>query len=274
MSRLSGRVVAITGASAGIGRATADRCAAEGAAVVLSARRGDRLTAIAQAIEARGGRALAVAGDVTRPDDMAALVRQTLDAFGRLDVMVCNAGIGYHGAFAETTSEAMRRLIDVNLMGTFHAAQAALAAMRPQGHGHLIVTSSIVGRRGIAGSSAYSATKMAQVGFVESLRAEFAGTAFHASVVYPVSTRTEFHDAIHRDFGHAVSGRGPSQSADHVARAIADCIVRPRAEVYPYPRAWWLAVLSVVAPAQADRVVQRFGRRRTPHVPADGRARS
>ena len=264
----------ITGASAGIGRATAQQCASQGASVVLSARRADRLDELARAIEAQGGRALGVAADVTQSDAMTALVQRAVDAFGHLDVMVCNAGIGYHGTFDETTTTAMRRLVDVNLMGTFYAAQAALPVMRRQGTGHIIATSSIVGRRGIAGSSVYSATKMAQVGFIESLRAEFAGTGLRASVVYPVSTETEFHDAIHRDFGHAVAGKGPRQSADHVARAIVDCIVRPRAEVYPYPRAWWLAVLSVVAPAQADRLVRRFGRRRTPHVPADGRAHS
>jgi short-subunit dehydrogenase len=270
MARLRDRVVVITGASAGIGRACAEQCAHEGATVVLSARRAERLDEAVSTIRARGRHALAVVGDVTRPDDMTRLVAQTVETFGRLDVMLCNAGIGYHGAFEETTVEAMRRLVEVNLMGTFYAAQAALVAMRRQGHGHLIATSSIVGRRGIAGSSVYSATKAAQIGFIESLRAEFAGSRFHASVVYPVSTATEFHDAIHRDFGHAVSGKGPRQSSARVAAKIVDCIVRPRAEVYPYPRAWWLAVLSVLAPAQADRVVQRFGRHRTPYVPGDG----
>jgi short-subunit dehydrogenase len=271
MARLSDRVVTITGASAGIGRACAEQCAREGAAVVLSARRADRLAEVVSAIRMAGGHALAVAGDVTRPEDMERLVAQTTETFGRIDVMVCNAGIGYHGSFEETTVEAMRRLVDVNLMGTLYAAQAALIAMRRQGRGHIIATSSIVGRRGIAGSSVYSATKAAQLGFIESLRAEFVGSQFHASVVYPVSTATEFHDAIHRDFGHAVAGRGPRQSAEQVAASIVDCIIHPRAEVYPFPKAWWLAVLSVIAPAQADRVVHRFGRRRMPHVPADER---
>ncbi len=160
---------------------------------------------------------------------MQALVERAIAAFGRIDVMVCNAGIGYHGPFEATPAPVMRRLVDVNLLGTLYAAQAALVAMRRQGHGHIIAISSIVGRRGIGGSAAYSATKAAQVGLIEGLRAECHGTAIHASVVLPVSTMTEFHAAMARTFGHAGTGRGPQQSADQVARAIVRCIVSPRA---------------------------------------------
>ena len=267
MGRLSSKVVAITGASAGIGHAAARRLAAEGAAVVLSARRTDRLAGLVADIERAGGRALAVPGDVTSVDDMDALVARAVDAFGRLDVMICNAGIGYHGSLDDTPTEAMRKLVDVNILGTFYAGRAALVAMRKQGHGHIIAISSIAGRRGVGGSSVYSATKAAQIGFIEALRAEFMGTNLHASLVYPVRTTTEFHDAIERDFGRRVSGKGPIQTADHVARTIADLIASPRPEVYPYPLSRLLGVLSVLAPRQADRVIKRFGRRGTP-VPA------
>ncbi len=191
---MHGRVVAITGASAGIGRATAEHCAAEGAAVVLSARRADRLEEIVRAIASRGGRALAVPGDVTREDDMDALVARAVEAFGAIDVMVCNAGIGYHGPLDETPPAAMRRIVDVNLMGTLYAAASAMRAFRRQGRGHIIAVSSIVGRRGVGGSGIYAATKAAQLAFIESLRAEFVGTPFRASVIFPVVTDTEFHD--------------------------------------------------------------------------------
>jgi short-subunit dehydrogenase len=271
MARLSGKAVAITGASAGIGAAVARRVAAEGAAVALSARRGDRLTELADGIRGAGGRALAIAGDVTSEADMAALVAETVAAFGRIDVMVCNAGIGFHGPLDDTPGDAMRRLVEVNVLGTFYAARAALAAMRPQGRGHIIAVSSIAGRRGVGGSSVYSATKAAQIGFIEALRAEFVGTDFHASIVYPVRTATEFHEAIARDFGQHVTGRGPEQTADHVAATIADAIASPRAEVYPYPMSRWLSVLSVIAPARADRVIKRFARRASPKTSgADG----
>ncbi len=261
MSRLNGRVVAVTGASAGIGRATAEQLAAEGAAVVLCARRAERLDEIAAAVVRRGGRALAVPGDVAAVADMRALVARAVETFGRLDVMICNAGIGFHDAFEKTPPDVMRRVVDVNLMGTFYAAQAALDVFLPQNAGHVIAVSSIVGRRGMGGSAVYAATKAAQIAFIEALRAEFVGTNLHASVVYPVGTETEFHDALRRDFGRTVQPRGPRQSAGQVARAIVDCVVSPRVEVYPFPKAKWLSVLSVVAPGRADRLVQRWGRR-------------
>jgi short-subunit dehydrogenase len=261
LPRLSGKVVAITGASAGIGYATALLAAAEGARVALSARRADKLEALAQAIRARGAEALAIPSDVSEAADMESFVARTVGAFSRIDVMVCNAGIGYHGPLDETPIDVMRRLVGVNLMGTLFAAHAALTAMRRQGSGHIIAVSSIAGRRGIGGSSVYSATKAAQIGLIEGLRAEFGGTNLRASVIYPVSTTTEFHAAIARDFGHVVKGKGPKQSAERVAHAIVECIVNPRSEVYPFGSAKWLAVLSVIAPTHADRLVRRFGRR-------------
>jgi NADP-dependent 3-hydroxy acid dehydrogenase YdfG len=260
-SRLADRVIAITGASAGIGLAASEQLAREGAAVVLCARRADRIAALAEGIVASGGRALAVTADVTVRADMQRLVARAIDAYGHLDVMICNAGIGFHDAFERTPEPVMRRLVDVNLMGTFYAAHAALGHFLERNSGHIIAVSSIVGRRGMAGSAVYSATKAAQIGFIEALRAEFAGTRLRASVVYPISTRTEFHDAIHRDFGHRVHGLGPQQSADEVASAIVECVVSPAAEVYPFAKAWWLAVLSVIAPAKTDRIVQKWGRR-------------
>ena len=108
----------------------------------------------------------------------------------------------------------------------------------------------------------YSATKAAQAGLAESLRSEFAGTAIHVSSVYPISTRTEFHDAMRRDYGHTVAGLGPKQSVDQVAEAVAGCIRHPRAEVYPHAKSRALAVLNIVAPAFTDRMVRKYGRRR------------
>ena len=194
-----------------------------------------------------------------------ALVARAVEAFGRLDVMVCNAGIGYHGPLDETPPAAMRRIVDVNLMGTLYAAHAAMRACsggRAGPHHRGVVDRRPARRRR-----------------VERLR----GDQGRADRVHRVAARrvrrhalprvgglsrrsrsTEFHDAIARDFGYAVSGTGPRQTAEHVAAAIVECIVSPRAEVYPLRKAWWLAVLSVIAPAQADKVVQKFARRRKP----------
>jgi short-subunit dehydrogenase len=177
--------------------------------------------------------------------------------------MICNAGIGYHGRLDETPPDVMRRLVDVKLLGPLYAARAALTAFRAQNSGHLIAISSIVGRRGVGGSSVYAATKAAQVGFIESLRAEFGGTPLRASLVLPVSTLTEFHDTMARDYGIEVTRVGPRQPAARVADAVARCVASPRPEVYPHRLSRGLAVLNVLAPSLADRFVRRFTRRRT-----------
>ncbi len=259
---LCGRVAAITGASSGIGLACATHLAREGVAVVLAARRTALLEDTASQIAAAGGRAVVVPTDVVREADVDALVARATEEFGRLDIMICNAGFGYYGTLEETPPEIMERMMAVNYMGTFHGARASLPVFRAQNSGHLIFVSSIVGRRGIAFMGGYTATKAAQAGLAESLRTEFAGTPIHVSCVYPISTRTEFHDAMTRDYGQTVSGLGPRQSVEDVARAIVKCIRRPRPEVYPHRASRLLAVLNLVAPAFTDRFVRRFGRRR------------
>ncbi len=259
---LKGRVAAITGASSGIGLACARQLAREGAAVVAGARRADRLDAAVREIRGAGGRAEAVVMDVTIEADSARLVSTAVETFGRIDVMVCNAGFGYYGTVEETPPDIMQRMMEVNFTGTYFGARAALPHFRRQGHGHLVIVSSIVGQRGIPRMSGYSATKAAQVAFAEALRGEFAGTGIHVSVVYPVSTETEFKSAMQRDFGHSVSGLGPKQTADDVARAIVACVRRPRAEVYPYALSRGLTILNAVAPGFTDKMVRKYGRRR------------
>jgi short-subunit dehydrogenase len=110
--------------------------------------------------------------------------------------------------------------------------------------------------------SGYTATKAAQVGFAESLRTEFSGTAIAVSVVLPVSTETEFRSAMTRDYGHSVAGLGPKQSVDDVARSIVACVRKPRAEVYPHAKSRALTVVNAVAPGLTDKVVRKYGRRR------------
>jgi short-subunit dehydrogenase len=256
----SNRVVAITGASAGIGRVTALRLARDGWALAVNARRGDRLEQLAVEIVAAGGQALPVVGDVTKESDMQMLVERAIARFGHLDVMLCNAGFGMSGTVDTIAADAMRRLIDVNYLGTYYAARAAMPSFRRQGRGHLIIVSSIVGKRGVPFMGPYAATKFAQVGLAECLRSEFAGSDIHVSVVFPISTATDFHQTMARESGSDARTFGPRQSAAQVADAIARAIARPVPEVYPYWPSRGLVWLNAVAPGFTDRVVKRFGR--------------
>ena len=255
------RVTAITGASAGIGRATALRLARDGGAVLLSARRQDRLDEVAAEVRQAGGAAVVVPSDVTSEADMERLVASAVERFGRLDAVMCNAGFGIYGRLDDITAAQMRSLIEVNYLGTYNAARAALPLFRRQASGHIIVVSSIVGQRGVPFMGAYAATKFAQVGLAESLRAELVGTNIHVSVVFPISTETEFFQVMTRESGHATRAAGPSQTAAEVADAIAAAIARPVAEVYPYRLARGLTLLNAIAPGLTDRIVRRWGRK-------------
>jgi NAD(P)-dependent dehydrogenase (short-subunit alcohol dehydrogenase family) len=199
---------------------------------------------------------------VTRADAMQMLVDQAVERFGRLDVMICNAGFGIAGAIDDITPDQMQKLWDVNYMGTYHATRAALPVFRRQKAGHVVIVSSIVGKRGVPYMGAYAATKFAQVGLAECLRAEVAGSGIHVTAVYPVSTETEFFDVMSRETGTKVTRAfGPRQSVDAVADAIARAIERPVPELYPYRRARALVWLNAAAPGICDRVVKRFGRK-------------
>jgi len=217
---------------------------------------------VATEIVAAGGQALPMAADVTRAGDMDAFVARTLERFGRLDVMMCNAGFGIAGAIDEIGPEQMQKLMDINYTGTYHATRAALPVFRRQGSGHIIIVSSIVGKRGVPYMGAYSATKFAQVGLAECLRSELLDTGIHVSVVYPVSTETEFFDVMSRETGTTVTrAYGPRQSVDVVADAIARAIRRPIPEIYPHAKSRALVVLNALAPGVTDRIVKRFGRK-------------
>jgi NADP-dependent 3-hydroxy acid dehydrogenase YdfG len=256
------RVIAITGGSAGIGRATAIRLARDGAAIVICARRADRLDAVAAEIIAAGGQALAIVADVTREDEMHTLVARAVERFGHLDVMLCNAGYGLAGAIDDISPEQMHRLMDVNYTGTYLATRAALPLFRRQGYGHIIIVSSIVGKRGVPYMGAYAATKFAQAGLAECLRSEVAGSRIRVTVVYPVSTDTEFFDVMTRETGRAVTrASGPRQHVDRVADAIARAIDRPVAEVFPHRSSRALVWVNAFAPAFTDRLMNRFGRK-------------
>jgi NADP-dependent 3-hydroxy acid dehydrogenase YdfG len=195
MSAAASKVVAITGASAGIGAATALLLAERGARVVLGARSADRLAALAARIAAAGGQAAWRSADVTRREDLEALVALARDRFGRLDVLVANAGIGPISPLDDLRVAEWDAMIDVNLRGVLYAIAAALPVSRAQGAGHFVTVASTAGHRTVAGQAVYSGTKFAVRAICEGLRQE-AGERLRVTIVSPGFVRTDFVAAV------------------------------------------------------------------------------
>ena len=230
MTGISGKVVAITGASSGIGEATARLLAERGAAVVLGARRADRLDKLAEQIRDSGGRAVAVATDVTRPEDLRRLVDRAVTQFGRLDVLVSNAGISKIGPVADLDVSGWSAMIDVNLRGVLHGIAAALPVFRRQGHGHLVTTVSTAGLKIVPTMAVYAATKNAVRTLLEGLRQESTDGVLRTTAVSPGYIRTELADSIDNAEVREQIRRNSDAfaiSPDAVARAIAFAIEQP-----------------------------------------------
>ncbi|MFL5779575.1 MAG: SDR family oxidoreductase [Chloroflexota bacterium] len=189
MESLQDRVVVITGASAGIGRATAKELLAAGARVVLGARRRERL----EAIEAEHpGRAVSVAMDVRKPEDARRLVATAIERFGRVDALVANAGIGMYGGILDHSDEALETMLDTNVAGTVWPIRAALPAMVEAGAGDIVIVASVAGFRGGADEAVYAATKFAQVGLAGALDRELREKGIRVTTIGPAGTSTEF----------------------------------------------------------------------------------
>src|SRR5882724_1844262 len=195
MSELKGKVVAITGASSGIGEATARHLAAQGAKVVLGARRDDRLKALATELEKAGGEAEPLRLDVTRRDDVAAFVKRAQDRFGRLDVLVSNAGLMPLSLLDELKVDEWDRMIDVNIRGVLHGIAAALPVFREAGSGHFVNVSSISGLNVAPTTAVYSGTKFAVRAISEGLRQE-AGNSIRVTIISPGAVQTELAETI------------------------------------------------------------------------------
>ncbi len=227
---LDDQVVAITGASSGIGAATARRLAAAGAAVVVGARRGDRLDALVDELRATGGRAEAVVMDVTRAEDLQRLVGTAVDTFGRLDVLVASAGIGPISRMAARRTSDWEAMIDVNLRGVLHGIDAALPVFEEQGRGHLVTIVSTAGLKIVPTMAVYAATKNAVRTVLEGLRQESTDGVLKTTAISPGYVRTEFGDSITDPTVRAEVSRGMEAFAldpDAVARAVEFCVDQP-----------------------------------------------
>ncbi|MFF0345691.1 SDR family oxidoreductase [Kribbella sp. NPDC004875] len=227
---MSGKVVAITGASSGIGAATARELAQRGAAVVLGARRTDRLEAIVDQVRADGGRAELLEVDVTRRADLEQLVELAVDRFGRLDVLVSNAGVARIAPVADLDVDDWDAMIDVNLRGVLHGIAAALPVFRRQGRGHLVTTVSTSGLKIVPTQAVYAGTKNAVRTLLEALRQESTDGVLRTTSISPGYVRTELVDYVEDPVQRAQAQEAMAAlgiSPDAVARAIAFAIEQP-----------------------------------------------
>ena len=197
MAKLEGKVAVVTGASSGIGEATAEALAAEGASVVVAARREDRLAELAERIRGEGGRVLAAVCDVTDEGQAHGLIRKAVQEFGRVDILVNNAGVMLLSGVGKGLSDEWRRMFDVNVLGLLYTTDAAIEAMKDQGGGHLVNISSLAGRKVTRDSSGvYAGSKHAVGAISEGLRQELLQDNIRVTVIEPGAVETELPDHI------------------------------------------------------------------------------
>jgi short-subunit dehydrogenase len=258
---LAGKPIAITGASSGIGRATAIACARAGMPVVVAARRLDRLESVVQEIRAAGGRAEAIAADVSREADCRAVVDRTVDAFGSIYAVFANAGYGLEKPVLECSEAELRAIFESNFWGTLHTVRPALERMLPAKSGHVLICSSCLSKIGMPFHAAYTATKAAQDHFARALRLELRATGVHVSSVHPIGTRTEFFDQSEERSGGRRAPRPPSffmQPPERVANAVVRCLRRPKGEVWTSLPSRLAFAAGVAFPRLTDALLSRM----------------
>jgi clavulanate-9-aldehyde reducatase len=227
---LSGQVVAITGASSGIGEATALACARAGAAVSLAARRTERIEALARRIQGEGGRALAIPADVSEEAQAGGFVTRTRTELERLDVLVNNAGMMLLGPVEGAPTEEWRQMIAVNVFGVLYCTHAALPIMREQESGHILTVSSVAGRVARAGSAVYNLTKWGVGAFSEGLRQELAPHGIRVTLIEPGAVATELASHNRAEIQERITRRFEGitlLSAEDIADAILYAVSRP-----------------------------------------------
>ncbi len=223
MRDLSGTFVAITGASSGIGAATARALGAEGASVALGARRKDRLTELADEL---GSQVAVVEMDVRTSEDSQRLVDQAVESFGHLDAIVVNAGVGMYGGIMDQTDDEIRAMIDTNVAGTIWPIRAAVPRLLENGGGDIVIVASVAGLRGAGDEAVYAATKHAQVGLAGGLDRELREKNIRVSTIAPGGTATEFAMGTGRT--PDMPGLADMLDAEDMAAAVVTVLQQPR----------------------------------------------
>ena len=246
------QVAIVTGASSGIGRATALALAGEGACVVLAARNATALQEVAQSIRALGRGALVVPTDVTHQDQVERLAAETLTRWGRVDILVANAGAYVRCPIADLTVAEVERSMAVNFYGALYAVLAVLPHMLNRGSGHLVLVSSVDGRKGLPPDAPYVAAKFALSGFGDVLRQELYGTGVHTTIVFPGRVDTPMIATLRVPW---MSAKVPPEA---VARVIVRAIRRRQAEMIIPFQARALVYLNTLSPRLGDWIVRLF----------------
>ncbi|GER88218.1 oxidoreductase [Dictyobacter vulcani] len=228
---LQGKVALITGASSGIGEASALSLAAEGAHVVVVARRGERLQELVRKIQQNGGQAVPIVADVADEQQVAEMVKHVKNTLGRIDILVNNAGVMLLGQIDGANTEDWRRMVAINVMGLMYTTHAVLPLMKEQNRGHIINISSVAGRVARAGSGVYNVTKWGVVAFSEALRQESYKNNIRVTVIEPGAVATELTDHItdesaRQKQGEWLQGLTPLESED-IAAAIVYAVTQP-----------------------------------------------
>ncbi|MEX2217489.1 MAG: SDR family oxidoreductase [Phycisphaerales bacterium] len=282
--------IAITGASSGIGRATALACARAGMPVAVSARRADRLDQLVEEIKAFGGRALAVPGDVSNQGDCRRLIDATAETFGSIYAVFANAGYGLERPIHQCSEQDLRDIFETNFWGTLHTIRPALDRMlavppatvppipvpptssalgrsrcSPKPRGHILICSSSLSKLGMPYHGHYSATKAAQDHIARAMRIELRGTGIHISSVHPIGTRTELFEKSEERSGGRHAPRTPNflmQPSETVANAVVRCLRRgdrnPPGEVWTSLPMRLAFALGVAMPGLTDRILRRM----------------
>ncbi len=228
--KLDGKVAVVTGASSGIGEATAEALAAEGATVVAAARREERLDDLKGRMEGNGARLMTVQCDVTDEDQAHDLIRQTEEEFGRIDILVNNAGVMLLSKIEKSLSDQWRQMFDVNVLGLLYTTDAAVEVMKRRGSGHIVNISSVAGRKTRPGSGVYSGTKFAVNAISEALRQELLQDGIRITMVEPGAVKTELTSHItdeEAQEGAAALRSIETLQAEDIANAVACAVTQP-----------------------------------------------
>jgi dehydrogenase/reductase SDR family member 7B len=252
------KVVIITGASSGIGKALSFEMAARGAKVVLAARSLDKLTGIVSELKARGASAIAIPTDVSLEGDCRKLIKETVQHFGRIDVLINNAGISMRALFEQSGLDVIRRLMEVNFWGTVYCTKFALPYLL-QSKGSVVGVSSIAGNKGLPGRTGYSASKFAIQGFLETLRIENRKTGLHVLIACPGFTSSNIRNTALAADG-SVQGESPRDEnsmmkAEDVAIKIADAIYSRKQILILTLQGKMIVFLNKIFPFILDRIV-------------------